>query len=287
MTVSSLPPPPTIPTYIPSIISNHIPLPPPFNPLKYGVAVGVIQRHSNDIKYVTEQDQIENECSDIEYMNHSDIEYIIKNKNAKNYLIVDCRDPLNDYSGGNITNSVNISDKIFECHISDILAKYYNKDEIILYCMFGTERSVKCAELYCKARNELITNYDSKGKSFYYVLGNKIEINCNDEIIKDLIKQKVCVLKHGFFQFINNILSQLQHENIEKNPFIVNFNENDWKSLNVSSGSFANYYDDDKKMWFHKNEYFGGSKFSQFEHCKSDEFKSHYYYHYRVQQTDY
>eukprot|EP01084_Bolivina_argentea_P134539 237300_1 len=46
MTVSSLPPPPTIPTYIPSIISNHIPLPPPFNPLKYGVAVGVIQRHS-------------------------------------------------------------------------------------------------------------------------------------------------------------------------------------------------------------------------------------------------
>eukprot|EP01083_Nonionella_stella_P222393 793658_1 len=170
------------------------------------------------------------------------------------YITIDVRDRLMDYEGGRIKKSINISDKAFRDKMAEIFTKYHNKQKIILVDMYGARRCVDCYHDYIKCKKQTISNYSNSNNTSYYTIINddeqkenkKININnCNEEMILNLSKQEIFILKGGFFELINS----------KHNRIIVEFDASKWEQLILT-----NLYD--SKRWYHKNEYFAKAKFA-------------------------
>eukprot|EP01084_Bolivina_argentea_P006362 12059_1 len=250
-----------------------------------------------------------------EFVTVTDLKNMLQTQSHSDCTIIDVRDKTDDYSGGHVKHSINISHQQFYDSIPDIVNKYNNKSQIVICCMYGARRSVKCIEFLSKAISEIIENYSKEtSKSHYFmyhvktrqprlgqqdgkvelndnlveqaqleddssihllydgkygwmdenVVKKKIDINCNDKLIKNLQKQQLNVLKGGFFAFLNDLMDS-KRDNIIN--MMEDFQEDKYEMLELR-GLF------DKKMWYHKNEYFAKSKFIQLKAAdKSARFK--------------
>eukprot|EP01083_Nonionella_stella_P146537 461005_1 len=245
-----------------------------------------IDAHKLDDRQLLHQEPkpLPDRCS---YLAQSDLANL--SRSGSNHVILDVRDPNMDYSGGHIVGSVNISDKIFYESIPDLIKKYASNPILIIYCMYGYRRAVKCMEFYVKAISELITNYDEDTKTSHYLMYSlftqnmddsrihlmmydgqnkwmdesvtrkKVDIDfCDDEMIQNLKKQTLYVLKGGFFKLIND------PKNTE---MIEGFDRSHYEQLELR-GVY------DTKMYYHKHEYFARKKFMELkQHDKSMNFK--------------
>eukprot|EP01083_Nonionella_stella_P059454 155522_1 len=195
-------------------------------------------------------------------------------RSGSEHVLIDVRDEKMDHSGGHIAGSINISDKVLYESIPDIIRKYAQSPILIMYCMYGYRRSVKCMEIYVKALSEVIDNYDKDTKTSHYLMYSvaaqnddgqsewmdesdaqqKVQIEaCDDDTIEHLRKQKLYVLTGGFFKFINVVNNR---------ELVEGFDQSQFEELEL-----CGVYD--KKMYYHKNEYFAKRKFTVFAKRKS------------------
>eukprot|EP01084_Bolivina_argentea_P072357 131378_1 len=226
----------------------------------------------------------------VRYLPQDDLAELVRSGTIEDYVVIDVRDETMDHSGGHITGSANISDKIFYDSIPEILRKYGKTPSLTVYCMYSQRRSVKCMEFYAKAIEEIIENYDKDtGKSHYfmYSLSNRgearnvdesggdmlirngqpgwmdqsstqkrVEIDfVDDDMIQNLTNQKLHVLEGGFFMWINKL---------KDTDLIEGFDQTHYEQLELR-GIF------NQKMYYHKKEYFAKKQFMELK--KADKSK--------------
>eukprot|EP00483_Globobulimina_turgida_P000881 UN00882 len=209
------------------------------------------------------------QCQKVKYILQSELATLMgkpsESDTVNNYVIIDVREEFVDYDGGQIRGSVNIPEDEFVAKIPDIFAKYNTKKKLIFCDMYGAEtgRSLSCFQHYKKCKKEIISHYGTE--TSYYTMKNednnhekiaeminnktskeRIDINCNREMINNLSKQQVFVLKGGVFEIVNSSFADL----------VDNFDESKWEQL-----ALPGFYGDQKR-WYHQNEYFSDDKFA-------------------------
>eukprot|EP00483_Globobulimina_turgida_P002797 UN02802 len=192
------------------------------------------------------------------YILHSELSILLESPSAglNEYVIIDLRDESMDYDGGHIHGSVHISNKIFLNKISEIFLNYNTKNKVIFCDMYGSiaGRSILCSHHYSNCRQQIVANYSHKTELSYYYINStneendekndennkrRIDINCDQEMITNLARQEVLVLKGGVFELINSSFANI----------IQNFDTAKWEQLELSA-LYGN------KRWYHKNENF-------------------------------
>eukprot|EP00483_Globobulimina_turgida_P006991 UN07005 len=166
------------------------------------------------------------------YISHSELDALVEKQSESdelnNCIIIDVREQFVDYDGGHIRGSVHIPENEFVAKFPEIFTKYSSKSKLILCDMYGADagRSVLCFRHYKNCRKEIVSNYKTE-TSYYTMKDNasnhekiaeiindtntkeKVEINCNREMISNLSKQQVFVLKGGLFEIVNSSYSNL------------------------------------------------------------------------------
>jgi len=148
------------------------------------------------------------------------------------YQIIDVRNTNQDYIGGNITGCHNIQYDDFKNKLSFIINQYANKDYIVIHCMYSQCRALRSMHYYKKCIEHIMTKFlNRKNKNVNEISFNntdykyfKDNIIIDINLINNLLKQKMFILKNGFSGWIS-----YHHNSIYFNKYIQNFDKKFWK----------------------------------------------------------
>lgn len=165
----------------------------------------------------------------------------------KNFMIMfDVRDDKKDFPGGNIKTSINVPHRVFRENLGNLINEYYDKVNVIIFCMYSQQRGVRCINWYRQALEELINNYQNPNikkpiysKQFYALNDVKLD----DQVIDSLKNQKIFIMKGGFNRFFNKYIKN--HRSV-----FENFDQKYWKYKSdheigqlVASGKWVHKFD--------------------------------------------
>ena len=167
------------------------------------------------------------------------------------YQIIDVRNTNQDYIGGNITGCHNIQYDDFKNKLSFIINQYANKDYIVIHCMYSQCRALRSMHYYKKCIEHIMTKFlNRKNKNVYEISFNntdykyfKDNIIIDINLINNLLKQKMFILKNGFSGWIRH-----HHNSIYFNKYIQNFDKKFWK-IKLKNNSIKYKHRDDWMGW--------------------------------------
>eukprot|EP01083_Nonionella_stella_P174887 607523_1 len=148
-----------------------------------------------------------------ERIDHIELMQILKNKHdsikLNETIIYDVRCPKMDYRGGHIKHAVNIPHYHFNHRLSSIIKQSYHKKVVVFHCMYSQHRGPLCYEWYSSFINQICCRQNDEQTA---------------EIAEKLKSQKVYLLSHGFFKFINEYINDENNKDL-----IEDFNPYQWK----------------------------------------------------------
>ena len=164
---------------------------------------------------------------DWSFLSPSKMREILVSMDRNEFAIIDVRDDIKDFLGGNLVSAKNVPVGSFRNNLGVILNEYHGRKLVVIHCMYSQQRGVRSAKWYVRALEELVNNYLNPQINLehieyhepYYSLS---DVLLNDEVVECLRNQRVCVLKGGFNRFLNEY-----HE--EHSQLFENVDEKYWK----------------------------------------------------------
>eukprot|EP01084_Bolivina_argentea_P093696 168475_1 len=144
------------------------------------------------------------------------------------FEIFDVRDDDKDFPGGNIITAKNIPVRSFRKNLGKIFNEFYDREVIVIHCMYSQQRGVQSANWYTRSLEELVNNYcnpklKNKQPNYSSQYSSLKDIKLNDNIIECLKEQRVFLLVGGFNNFLNRYYDD-NHELFE------NFDNSLWRT---------------------------------------------------------